>query len=175
MRRPHSFARPRYATVSTMRRKELQRSGAGFKRLCRQSTACFRGVSAVHARIPAVCRLRGLHLRLRWPNHTGQNHLLDFAGSGRGGRPSPKHGFRESWTTTPGKCRSLRFSLMKPFCCWTTRKTYREMPISGRRFCAKPVMTFPVAARKIALPKTTLRASGAQLSRPRQMCPTSTS
>ena len=58
-----------------MRRKELQRSGAGLQeRLCRQSTACFRGVPAVHASIPAVRRPRGLHLRLRWPNHTRQNH-----------------------------------------------------------------------------------------------------
>jgi putative DNA primase/helicase len=37
----------------------------------------------------------------------GKTTLLDFAGSGRGGRPSSKHGFRESWLTTPGKLQGL--------------------------------------------------------------------
>jgi len=37
----------------------------------------------------------------------GKTTLLDFAGSGRGGRPSSKLGFRESWTTTIGKLQEL--------------------------------------------------------------------
>ena len=41
------------------------------------------------------------------PTTRGKTTLLDFAGSGRGGRPSPKHGFRELWTTTPGKLQEL--------------------------------------------------------------------
>jgi Domain of unknown function (DUF927) len=41
------------------------------------------------------------------PTSRGKTSLLDFAGSARGGRPSPKHGFRDSWVTTPGALQQL--------------------------------------------------------------------
>ena len=67
--------------------------------------------------------LEGCTFALVGETSTGRSTALELAGSIRGGQPSEKLGFRETWATTPGALQLLAIKPMRPCCFSTTLRT----------------------------------------------------